>query len=169
MVMSSIKRMRISLFSVRPINTATARVRFTMFYISVIMKYLFKATFSDGHIVHQTHEDTSTLVPPDKNGNGPSAFYDVLHHPGTGKLDSFSLLSENGATKAFVHMKTGEVFVDGQLQPFEKEIPSNAQRELVYWRLMHLSQGAFPEIKGFHIGWKATVDSEEIQHVVTVN
>jgi hypothetical protein len=134
------------------------------------MKYLFQAVFTDGHTITQTQADKSNIDPT------KSAFYDVLTH--SGELESFTLKSKYQANvKAVVYLKTGEILVDGVLQPYMLEaVPSDCKRELVYWRLMNANYGEAPTIAGYLIGWRATFDGEEIQingetiqHVVTVN
>jgi hypothetical protein len=130
------------------------------------MKYFFRATFTDGHTINQTQEDRSVLIPPDASGNGPSAFYDVVNYPG--ELEALALL-DGERTKAIVFAKTGTIFVDGIPQPFINSVPPDTKRELVYWRLMNANYGEAPMVAAFLIGWKATVEGEAIQHVVTVN
>jgi hypothetical protein len=131
------------------------------------MKYLFTATFSDGHVVAQTHEDTSTLIPPDEQGNGPSAFYDVLNRS---DLETFVLASPTEANKVIVNLKTGDIVVDGVLQPINQIVPPDTKKEIVYWRMMSMSnQSTVPQCSGFIAGWKAIIDDKEFQHVAMVS
>lgn len=131
------------------------------------MKYLFQAVFTDGHTITQTQADRSTLIPPDENGNGPSAFYDVLNYPG--ELQWFVLTPENEphVIQAAVYLTTGELVLNGNSQLNQGW--ADFKKELVYWRVMNANHGIAPTVSEYIIGWKANIDGQELQHVIRVS
>jgi hypothetical protein len=127
------------------------------------MKYLFTATFADGHTIEQTQTDKSELVPPDESGNGKSAFYDVLNY--SGELETFTLSSETEPNKIVVHLKTGDIFVDGEARNLEPKLSRDIKREVVYFRQMLFEYGGSLcgdlQIAAFIVGWKTKVDDDQ--------
>jgi hypothetical protein len=123
------------------------------------LKYLFAATFADGHVVKQTQADVSLLCPPDAEGNGKSAFYDVLNYPG--ELTLFSLVDCDGYIKATVDLNAGLILANGEVVRSD----DSSKRELIYWRLMTVSCGTNPECTGYQIGFKTALKD----YVATVN
>jgi hypothetical protein len=138
------------------------------------LKYLFSATFENGHVITQQPDDVSARDPK------KSAFYDVRSFVEQySPLVSFELREQGNpantwtvdlTTGTFLHGKLPFAVSDG-LDPNEVQNLAGAKREVVFWRRhtheFRLSDG---EELGhgirYDLGWQANVGGKNYQRLI---
>lgn len=151
------------------------------------LAYLFQAYFDDGSIFDQTPEDAARLEHPRK-GTG-SSFTDLLWlmgQPGAPKLRAFALADRSSAGVVAVYLEDGHFELCGNGfwagAEWRGELPEGVERRLIYYR--DVQQIASMDVKAdtgeslgewryetktvYYLGWQATIDGKNIQHVVGV-
>jgi hypothetical protein len=133
------------------------------------LAYLFEAQFSDGSIITQTQDDSSTLKP------GGSAFTDVLEKAKTSDPVAFGLFSDEHPHTYAVNLETGEFEIDGVPFRVGDEVPpEGAKLRLIYFRNIKRSFRAidFEPIEHkitFVFGWQTTTaDGRNIKQTIAV-
>lgn len=147
---------------------------------------LFEADFSDGTTYHQDADDTSVNYPPDADGNGKSAFSDVLDR--IDDVIAFHLVRKLTAQgeelgkpfdRTTVDLKTGIFVVNGQEVSLHDDLEITAPLKLVFYRKGRvesvvgmdkevLSQRHY--IHSTHIGWQMIgKDGKNVTHVLAVH
>lgn len=133
-----------------------------------MFKYLFTATFEDGHQVKQDHDDRSInhVEGAEKN---PSAFTDVLDYSKKSDVAVFSLESERGDIYA-VSLKTGEFFVNGHTFMLDQPMEELTDRKLIYFRTRRLNMVSGDQYThAYNFGYEGTTPAgKRLQKIITV-
>lgn len=145
-----------------------------------VLSYLFEADFSDGTTYHQGSNDESLNYPPDADGNGKSAFADVLDR--IEEVTAFHLVkkTDTGEHRVTVDLKTGHFVVNGQELSLHDDLDLTAPLKLVYYRKNRVEQVITPDgkkvldqrhfIHSTHIGWQmVSKDGKNVTHVLAVH
>lgn len=151
------------------------------------LKYLFTATFADGHVIKQTQEDASELVPPipDENGilQGKNRMYDVTEYEKTSPLVTFTL-QEAGlmgivANKVELDLTTGDFTINGlRIGIAEQLFMTKEPLKIIYFKegqiqtVISQKTGETIEerhfINRFFLGWQTTVNGKNVQETICV-
>lgn len=137
------------------------------------LKYLFVATFHDGHQIHQTPEDRAVLT--DKG----SAYTDVITYQETSPLRCFVLL-ELGENGEFVS-SYGVDLLDGHFEvngiPFKMHEGWVKDLRLIFFRrhTHHFMMSNYTKMREkehtmvYRIGWQTTQNGQNIQRVMEIS
>lgn len=138
------------------------------------LTYLFEADFSDGTTYVQGSDDVSLNHPVDADGNGKSAFTDVMDR--IEDVIRFHLV--NGENRTTVDLKTGLFRINGQtIALHDHEITSKLK--LIYFRKVNIDRdmdkdgkvtGQRHYVACYLIGWQMLGrDGKNITHVIAVS
>ncbi len=141
-------------------------------------KYLFTATFADGHVIKQTPADVSESDPK------KSAFFDVVEYEKISPVVKFSLRQSGMlgliADSIEVDLRTGLFLVNGlQLNVAEQNFEPVAPLRIVYFRENRVEQDvsfSTREVVGerffinqFFIGWQTSWKNKNYQCTIAVD
>lgn len=137
------------------------------------IQFLFEADFSDGTTYHQDVDDTSLNYPPDADGNGKSAFADVMDR--IEDVIRFHLV--NGDQRTTVDLTNGLFAVNGQVVELH-DCELTSPLKLVYYRKVRVEKDVSAKgeesnhrhyIASYHIGWQMLgKDGKNVTHVLAV-
>lgn len=100
------------------------------------MKYLWQATFEDGHQIKQPEDDRYSKH-DNKLEYNPSAFRDILDYEVLSAVKRFDLLNKGSDYVVFsVDLSTGEFVVGGRAIRLEDNNSQLTDRKLIYYRTM---------------------------------
>jgi len=123
-----------------------------------MLKYLFKALFTDGTILEQNQNDQSTTT-PNKN-----AFYDVLQR--LNEVRAFALYNQETGEEWLTDLKDGH-FEHNQSPFFIHD------EELINKRLVFFKRNSFNALNGqplsvtYHLGFQSNkMDGSNVQKVI---
>lgn len=128
-----------------------------------MLTYLFRVYFADGATYEQTPEDVAQLA---ERG---SAFSDVLHLERVqGKqVAVFALCNSDGVPVAAVHLDTGHFELAGnEFYAGTDGLAEDVTRRLIYYRQQVTSDWRHTTHTRYVIGWQATINGRNIQHVI---
>lgn len=97
-----------------------------------MLKYLFEATFKDGHMIRQPIDDRYSKHDESAEHN-KSAFTDVLDHMEKSPVDIFALVGHDRQIYA-VSLETGEFFINGSVIMLDQPLEELQDRKLIYFR-----------------------------------
>jgi hypothetical protein len=99
-----------------------------------MLKYLFEATFKDGHMIRQPLDDRYSKHEEGAEHNF-SAFTDVLDYMKQSPLAIFALIGHDRQVYA-VSLETGEFFVNGTTFMLDQPLEELLDRKIIYFRTM---------------------------------
>lgn len=102
-----------------------------------MLKYLWEATFKDGHMIRQPLDDKYSKH-DDSAEKNPSSFRDLLDYIDTSPLDFFALVGHDRQVFA-VHLDTGEFFVNGGVFSLDQPLEELLDRKIIYYRTMRMN------------------------------
>lgn len=97
-----------------------------------MLKYLWEATYKDGHQINQPIDDRYSKH-VDGAEHNPSSFRDLLDYMDTSPLELFALVGHDRQIYAF-NLETGEFFVNGTLFMLDQPLEELTDRKLIYFR-----------------------------------
>ncbi len=97
-----------------------------------MLKYLFEATFKDGHMIRQPIDDRYSKH-DDTAEHNLSAFTDVQEYMEKSPVDIFALVGHDRQIYA-VSLETGEFFVNGTTFMLDQPLEELQDRKLIYFR-----------------------------------
>jgi len=147
------------------------------------LRWLFVATFTDGHVIQQTQEDKCFSR---DDGTG-SAFTDVIEYT-QGHLIGFSLFHINGKESVQVDLKSGNFMVNGTPFSVHNQYfdPSKYDLKLVYFRETRVDQDITSTVQDdmsvnqeqtgdprhyvnrYFVGWETVVNGQNKQVTIAV-
>lgn len=133
-----------------------------------MFKYLFEATFEDGHRINQTEDDRSVRHVEGAEHN-PSAFTDVLEYSNKSPLEIFALVGRDRQVFA-VSLKTGEFFVNGTTFMLDQPLEELTDRKIIYHRTGRMdTAGGEPYIYAYNFGYEGLNDKgKRVKKVITI-
>ena len=102
-----------------------------------MLKYLWEATFKDGHIINQPLDDRYSKH-DDTAEHNPSAFRDLLDYIEKSPLEFFALVGRDRQIFA-VHLDTGEFFVNGGVFALDQPLEELLDRKIIYYRTQRMN------------------------------
>lgn len=97
-----------------------------------MLKYLFEATFKDGHMIRQPIDDKYSKHEEGAEHN-LSSFTDVLDYAKKSPVDIFALVGHDRQIYA-VSLETGEFFINGSVIMLDQPLEELQDRKLIYFR-----------------------------------
>lgn len=97
-----------------------------------MLKYLWEATFKDGHRLHQPHDDRYSKHVDGAEHNF-SAYTDLLDYTKVSPVEVFALVGHDRQIFA-LNLETGEFFVNGALFMLDQPLEELLDRKLIYFR-----------------------------------
>lgn len=133
-----------------------------------MLKYLFEATFKDGHMIRQPFDDRYSKHDDNAEYN-KSAFTDVLDYAEKSPVEMFALVGHDRQIYA-VNLESGEFFVNGTVFMLDQPLEELQDRKLIYYRTMRQDmQTGNRYIYAYNIGYEGTNSKgKREQKVVTV-
>lgn len=145
-----------------------------------MLTYLFRVYFADGDTYEQAPEDVA------QHADRGSAFTDVLYleREQSKQIAVFALCNGDGVPVAAVHLTDGHFEVSGsEFWAGTKGLAEDVTRRLIYYRLvthersMDIDTATGEELSGWRetthtryvIGWQATIDGRNVQHVIALD
>lgn len=153
--------------------------------LPLFLKWLFVATFKDGTVFNQTHED-KCLTRTDGTG---SAFTDVHEYmEADNALEKFELINDHEKQVVTVDMTTGAFIVQGVPMHLHNQYfePERYPLKLVYFREVRVEQNITATVQDnmsikeeqtgdlrhyinrYFIGWETTVNGQNKQVTLAV-
>lgn len=133
-----------------------------------MFKYLFEATFADGHIITQPADDRYSKHVDGAEHNF-TAFTDVLEYIEQSPLEFFALVGQDRQVFA-VSLKTGEFFVNGTTFMLDQPMEELTDRKIIYYRTKRMNmQNGDQYIEAYNFGYEGkTPTGKVIKKVITV-
>ncbi len=133
-----------------------------------MFKYLFEATFEDGHVITQPADDRSIKHDAAAEYN-PSSFTDVMEYSEKSPLEFFALVGHDRQVFA-VSMKTGEFFVNGGTFMLDQPLEELTDRKIIYYRTKRMNmQNGDQYVEAYNFGYEGkTPTGKVIKKVITV-
>ena len=133
-----------------------------------MLKYLFEATFKDGHMIRQPFDDKYSKHQEGAEHNF-SAFTDVLDYMKTSPIDTFALVGHDRQVFA-VNLESGQFFMNGTVFMLDQPLEELTDRKLIYYRTMRQDmQTGDKYIYAYNFGYEGTnTKGKREQKVVTV-
>lgn len=135
-----------------------------------MFKYMFEATFTDGHKITQHPEDRYSKHEEGADHNF-SSFTDVLDYLKHTPLQFFALLGQNGEIYA-VSLETGEFFVNGTTIYLDQPLEELENRKLIYFRTNRMNMQTHDHyVHAFNLGYegKHPVSGKIVKKVITIH
>lgn len=101
-----------------------------------MLKYLWEATYKDGHRLHQPIDDKYSRHNEGAEHN-PSSFRDLLDYQEQSPLDIFALVGHDRQIYA-VSLETGEFFVNGTTFMLDQPLEELLDRKIIYYRTQRM-------------------------------
>lgn len=98
-----------------------------------MLKYLWEATFQDGHAIKQPADDKYSKH-DENNEHNPSAFRDILDYQEKSPLVFFALIGQEVPNIFAVSMATGEFYVNNATFRIDGPPVDSIGRKLIYYR-----------------------------------
>lgn len=118
-----------------------------------MFKYLWEATFADGHMISQPVDDRYTGH-DDTKAHNLSSFQDILDYQERSPLQFFALVGHDRQIYA-VSMETGEFFVNGTTFMLDQPLEELQDRKLIYFRTNRMNMDTQEQyIYAFNFGYK---------------
>ena len=102
-----------------------------------MLKYLWEATFKDGHIIRQPLDDRYSKHDESAEHN-PSSFRDLLDYMETTPLEFFALVGHDRQIFA-ANLPTGEFFVNGGVFMLDQPLEELLDRKIIYYRTQRMN------------------------------
>ena len=102
-----------------------------------MLKYLWEATFKDGHIIRQPLDDRYSKH-DDSAEHNPSSFRDLLDYMQVSPLEFFALVGHDRQIYA-VSLSTGEFFVNGGIFMLDQPLEELLERKIIYYRTKRMN------------------------------
>lgn len=134
-----------------------------------MLKYLWEATFQDGHVIKQSADDKYSKH-DDKAAHNPSAFRDILDYQKKSPLMFFALVGEEVPNIFAVSMATGEFYVNNATFHITGPPVESTERKLIYYRTQqaNLQTGEMQTVS-YNFGYEIKgVNGKNIKKVVTI-
>lgn len=135
-----------------------------------MFKYLWEATFKDGHIIRQPIDDRYSKHVEGAEHNF-TAFKDVLEYQETSPLEFFALVGHDRQVYA-VSLDTGEFFVNGTTFRLEEPLDELDNRQIIFHRTRRLNMANNEAyIYAYNIGFKGNRPGSDkiVKKVVTIS
>ncbi len=102
-----------------------------------MLKYLFEATFKDGHMIRQPLDDHS-ITHVEGAEHNVSSFTDLLEYAKQSPLEIFALVGHDRQVYA-VSLDTGEFFVNGTTFMLDQPLEELQDRKIIYFRTQRMN------------------------------
>lgn len=101
-----------------------------------MLKYLFEATFKDGHMLRQPIDDRYSKHVEGAEHNF-SAFTDLLDYAEQSPVEMFALVGRDRQVYA-VNLESGEFFVNGTTFMLDQPLEELLDRKVIYYRTQRM-------------------------------
>lgn len=134
-----------------------------------MLKYLWEATFQDGHVIKQPADDKYSKH-DDKAAHNPSAFRDILDYQKKSPLMFFALMGEEVPNVFAVSIATGEFYVNNATFHTAGPPVDSTERKLIYYRTQQANlQTGEVQTVSYNFGYEIKdINGKNIKKVVTI-
>ena len=135
-----------------------------------MLKYLWEATFRDGHVIEQPVDDKYSKH-DDKLPHNPSAFRDILDYQEKSPLAFFALIGKDLPNVYAVSMATGEFYVNNTTFHVNEELEELGKRKLIYYRTQQANlETGDVQIVSYNFGYEAKDNNgKTVKKVLTIH
>ena len=102
-----------------------------------MLKYLWEATYEDGHLLRQPVDDKYSKHDSSAEHN-PSSFRDLQEYEQKSPLQFFALIGHDRQVYA-VNIETGEFFINGSVFMLDQPLEELADRKVIYYRTQRMN------------------------------
>lgn len=102
-----------------------------------MLKYLWEATYKDGHIIHQPLDDKYSKH-DDAAEHNPSSFRDLMDYAEKSPLETFALVGHDRQIFA-VSLTNGQFFVNGGVFMLDQPLEELLDRKIIYYRTQRMN------------------------------
>lgn len=134
-----------------------------------MLKYLFEATFADGHMIRQPLDDRYSKHQEGAEHNF-SAFTDVQEYMEKSPVAIFALIGHDRQVYA-VSLETGEFFVNGTTFMLDQPLEELLDKKLIYFRTRRASlESGAVETYAYNFGYegKHPESGKIVKRIVTI-
>lgn len=133
-----------------------------------MFKYLFEASYEDGHVITQPEDDRYSKHVDGAEHNF-SSFTDVMDYSEKSPLEIFALVGRDRQVFA-VSLKTGEFFVNGATFMLDQPLEELTDRKIIYYRTKRMDMVNGNQIvHAYNFGYEGTDQKgKRVKKVITI-
>lgn len=134
-----------------------------------MLKYLWEATFQDGHIIRQPLNDQYSKH-DDSAEHNPSSFRDLLDYMEKSPLEFFALVGHDRQVYA-VSLSNGQFFVNGGIFMLDQPLEELLERKIIYYRTKRMNMETGEQfVYAYNFGYegKHPESGKIVKRIITV-